>query len=204
MPASAFQGLVLAAATWLASIPATAQGVDDSWIDWDRLTAGEILVESSSTERGTATINLAIAIRADWRSVWDVITACEVSPEYVPHVISCRRIATDSDANAELFRQTVKPAFFLPKFDHVFRLDYSPPERIDVHHVSGPIERLEGSWRLMPRPNGTIALLHSMTVNPAFPVPRFFVRNTLERDLPGVLAEIRRRAESAAQARTAD
>lgn len=204
MTASRRRGLLLAAAACFAAASAAAQEVDQSWIDWDRLAAGDILYETSSSERGTATIHLAIAIRADWRSVWDVITACEVSPEYVPHVISCRRIATDSEANAELFRQTVKPAFFLPKFDHVFRLDYTPPERIDVHHVSGPIERLEGSWRLLPQDDGTIALLHSMTVNPAFPVPRFFVRNTLERDLPTVLAEIRRRAESAAASRSAD
>lgn len=196
MPAR-FRVLLLIAGSALAA-DAAAQPADDSWIDFDRLAEGEILYETVSEERGTATIRLALAIDADWRSVWEVITACEVSPEYVPHVVSCRSIAVDTETDTELFEQTVKPAFFLPRFDHVFRLEYSPPERIDVSHVSGPIERLEGSWRLVPRPDGTIALIHSLTVNPAFPVPRFFVRNTLERDLPDVLTEIRRRAEAAA------
>jgi hypothetical protein len=40
-------------------------------------------------------------------------------------------------------------------------------------------------------------VIQKLTVKPNFPVPRFFVRNTLERDMPPVLAEIRRRAEAA-------
>jgi ribosome-associated toxin RatA of RatAB toxin-antitoxin module len=172
------------AAAAFAAAGAMAQETDTDWIDWERLDAGEILYQSENLERGTAHIDLAIAIDADWESVWEIITACEVSPEYVPHVVECEVVASVPDEGYELFQQTVKPAFFLPKFDHVFRLDYDPPRGIKVHHVSGPIERLEGAWQLLERPNGTIALLHSMTVNPAFPVPRLFVRNTLERDLP--------------------
>jgi len=178
--------------------PGAAKAQDDfGWIDWERLDAGEVLLESIKESRGTVTIELAIAIDADRGSIWEILTACEVSPEYVPHVVACRRIASIADGDAELFEQTVKPAFFLPRFEHVFRLDYDPPERIGVSHVSGPIDRMEGGWRLLERPNGAIALLHTLTLNPGFPVPRFFVRNTLERDLPEVLREIRRRAEAA-------
>jgi hypothetical protein len=169
------------------------------WVDWERLDQGEILYESTNAdERGTATIRLAIEIDADWRAIWELITACEISPEFVPHVVACERIESTADGDSELFKQTVKPAFFLPRFEHVFQLDYFPPERVEVMHISGPIERLEGTWLLIERPQtGTIVLVHRMTVNPAFWVPRFFVRNTLEKDLPGVLTEIRRRAEAA-------
>jgi hypothetical protein len=187
--------------TLFAALAATAgsvaaQQTAEDWIDWERVDAGEVVFESSSVDRGTAQIRLAVGIDADWESIWAIITACEISPEFVPHIVGCRRIASIAGDDAELFEQTVKPAFFLPKFDHVFRLDYYPPERIVVSHVSGPIDRLEGEWRLIERPGGRLALLHSMTVNPGFPVPRFFVRNTLERDLPDVLIEIRDRAEA--------
>jgi ribosome-associated toxin RatA of RatAB toxin-antitoxin module len=183
-----------------ALIPALAQSPSGpDWVDWQRLDNGEILFESrNADERGTATIRVAVAIEADWRVIWELITACEISPEFVPHVVACSRIESTAEGDSELFKQTVKPAFFLPRFEHVFQLDYFPPERVEVSHISGPIERLEGTWRLLERPDGRIALIHEMTVNPAFPVPRFFVRNTLERDLPDVLAEIRRRAEAAA------
>lgn len=196
MAASRIAGLGLAALL-AGSEGAGAQAPDDDWIDWQRLDAGEILHQSASVDRGTATIRLAIRIAADREAIWELITACELSPEFVPHVRACSRIARIADGGAELFRQTVKPAFFLPTFDHVFRLDYFPPDRIEVSHVSGPIDRLEGEWRLLERPDGAIALLHTMTVNPGFPVPRFFVRNTMERDLPDVLDEIRARAETA-------
>ena len=192
-------GIWLGAVLAFAAGPCPAQDDDLAWVDWDRLDDGGIQYQAhNADERGTATIQLAIEIDADWKSIWDLITACEVSPEYVPHVVACSRIESTAEGDSELFKQTVKPAFFLPRFDHVFQLDYFPPDRVEVSHISGPIERLEGTWRLINRPNGSIALIHTMTVNPAFPVPRFFVRNTLERDMPGVLKEIRRRAEAAA------
>lgn len=193
----------LLAALTAASGSVSAQDDRLDWVEWDRLDRGELLYRSSNAdERGTATIRLAVAIDADRESVWELITACEISPEYIPHVVSCSRIESTAEGDSELFMQTVKPAFFLPRFDHVFQLDYFPPDRIELSHISGPIDRLEGSWQLVDRPNGTVALIHMMTVNPAFPVPRFFVRNTLERDLPEVLAEIRRRAEARAREKT--
>lgn len=177
---------------------AAAQVDDLAWIDWDKIASGDLVLKTTNEGHGTVSIDLAIAIHADWKTIWDILTACDVSPEYVPHVVSCERIDTVAGGGAELFLQTVKPAFFLPKFEHVFRLDYFPPDRIDVSHVSGPIDRLEGAWRLIQRPGDTILLVHSMTLKPGFPVPRFFVRNTLEHDLPDVLHEIRKRAEAAA------
>lgn len=189
---AAWIGVFLAAAVGQAA----AQYPD--WLDIEPVDAGEVVVQTYNVGRGTVHIDLAIAIDADWESIWGILTACEISPEYVPNVIGCRRIASDDQCNCELFEQTVKPAFFLRRFDHVFRLEYHAPERIDVSHVSGPIDTLEGGWRIIDRPDRATILIHSLTLNPGFPVPRFFVRNTLTRDLPKVLREVRERAERAA------
>jgi Polyketide cyclase / dehydrase and lipid transport len=178
-----------------------AQTDDLDWIDWKSLDAGEVAVQTSKVDRGTVHIDLAIEIDADWQSVWGLLTACEISPEFVPNVLACRRLASVDDCNCELFEQTVKPAFFLPKFDHVFELEYFPPQRIEVRHVSGPIDRMDGSWTLMQSPDRPLVLIHSMTVKPGFPAPPLFVRNTLKRDLPKVLMEIRDRSERASAAR---
>ena len=174
------------------------------WVDRERLANGEVLFQSVPEDGGGVTIELAVRIDADWESIWQVVTACEISPEYVPHVRSCSAIDPESigepaitDSSVELFQQIVKPAFFLPKFEHVFRLEYFPPERIEVSHISGPLDRMEGLWRLIPAADGSMLVIQKLTVKPNFPVPRFFVRNTLERDMPPVLAEIRRRAEAA-------
>ena len=61
----------------------TAQPDDLAWIDYASLDAGEVVLEATGTARGTVQIDLAIAIDADWESIWDVLTACEISPEYV-------------------------------------------------------------------------------------------------------------------------
>lgn len=175
-----------------------AQEVRLEWIDWERLDEGEVLYQTTPDGRGTVHIKVAVAVDATPGHIWDILQACEVSPEYVPNVRECRLIGTIDDGAAELFEQVVKPAFFLPKFEHVFRLDYFPPDRIDVTHVSGPMDRMDGGWRLIERPARGVALVHEITVKPGFPVPRMFVRNTLEKDLPRVLGEIRDRAEAAA------
>lgn len=197
MPGSV-RGLAVAALAAIGSAQhAAAQDSTLDWVDWRAVEDGEIAMQTQTSE-GTVTIDLAILITADWKAVWDVLTACEISPEYVPNVLDCRQIDTLDGGKSELFRQTVKPAFLIPKFEHVFRLDYYPPERIEVRRVSGPIDVLDGSWRLLPRSDDTLALIYKLRVNPGFPLPRFFVRNTLKRDLPGVLREVRDRAEHAA------
>lgn len=176
---------------------ASAQTDDLAWIDYASLDAGEVVLEATGTSRGTVHIDLAIAIDADWESIWDILTACEISPEYVPKVVACRRVASIQDCDCELFEQSVKPAFFLPRFDHIFKLEYFPPHSIDVSNVSGPLDLMEGSWRLVQRPGKPTILVHSLSLKPSFPVPRLFVRNTLRKDLPKVLLEVRRRAEDA-------
>jgi hypothetical protein len=188
--------LVAIAALALCSAHATAQLTGLEWVDWDSVNAGNVDYQTTRIDKGTTRIDLAIAIDAERQTVWDLLTACEISPEYVPHVIDCGQIDTIADGAAELFLQTVKPAFFLPKFEHVFRLDYFPLDRIEVSHISGPIDRMEGAWRLIDRPGMPMVLVHSLTLKPGFPVPPLFVRNTLKRDLPMVLREIRSRAEN--------
>jgi len=188
--------LAAIAALALCSSHAKAQLAGLDWVDWDSVNAGNVEYRTTRIDKGTTRIDLTIAIDAERQTVWDLLTACEISPEYVPHVIDCSQIDTIADGAAELFLQTVKPAFFLPKFEHVFRLDYFPPDRIEVSHISGPIDRMEGAWRLIDRPGMPMVLVHSLTLKPGFPVPPLFVRNTLKRDLPMVLREIRSRAEN--------
>ena len=171
------------------------QDFDTSWVDWDLVDAGEVAIRTEKLERGGVSIDVAIAVDASRDAIWSILTACEIAPEYVPNVLDCVLIDSINEGRSELFIQTVKPAFFVPKFEHVFRLDYSPPDRIDVHRVSGPIEEMDGAWRLLTH-NDEILLTHSLNVRPGMPIPRLFVRATLKHDLPIVLRAVRDRAEA--------
>jgi hypothetical protein len=177
------------------ALPIQAQPLID-WIDSNALAAGEVAIRTGKGPRNTVTIDVAIVINAQPEVIWDILTACEIAPDYVPNIVACESIDSIDNGASELFIQTVKPAFFIPKFEHVFRLDYFPPQRIEVHRVSGPIAEMDGYWWLLEQENMTVILMHSLTLRPGIPVPRPFVRSTLRRDLPIVLRAVRDRAQS--------
>jgi hypothetical protein len=178
----------------------TAAQPDLDWIDRDAIAAREVQVYVERSERPlTAEVKLAIEVAAPAAAIWDVLRACEIAPEYVPNVVSCKKLEVLEGGRAELFEQTIKPIFFMPTFEHVFRLDYVPYTRIDVSRVGGPIAYMQGSWWLLPQDNGRILLVYELELDPGMPIPRFLVRATLKRDLPKLVAAVRDRAEAAAR-----
>ena len=170
---------------------------DLSWIDRQAVASRMVFYLTERSERPQVVlIKLAIDVAAPPQAIWDVLTACQIAPEYVPNVQSCRKLEVLDNGRADLFVQVIKPAFFIPAFEHVFRLDYTPYARIDVHRVSGPIAHMDGSWWLLPQQDGHTLLVYNLALDPGFPIPRFFVRATLKRDLPKVLSAVRERAEA--------
>jgi ribosome-associated toxin RatA of RatAB toxin-antitoxin module len=171
---------------------------DLDWLDREGLAARDVLVQADRSERPlTVNVQVAAEVDASAKAIWDVLRACDVAPEYVPNVMSCRTLEEVDGGRGELFVQTVKPIFFMPTFEHVFRLDYTPYSRIDVSRVSGPIAHMQGTWWLLPQDNGRILLVYELELDPGMPIPRFMVRATLKRDLPKVVAAVRARAEAA-------
>lgn len=192
-----------APAHWLGAVAlvSAAEAVsqpDLSWIDREAVAAREIIVNADRGDRPlTVVVRIAAEVDAAPTAIWQILTACEIAPEYVPNVVSCKKVEELDGGRADLFVQTIKPIFFLPTFEHVFRLDYTPWSRIDVHRVSGPIEHMEGSWWLLPQNNGRILLVYQVAVDPGLPIPRFLVRATMKRDLPKIMMAVRERAEAA-------
>jgi ribosome-associated toxin RatA of RatAB toxin-antitoxin module len=185
-----------------AAAPTSAQITepDLTWSNGAALEAGEVELHMNKEGRITE-VTATILVDAPPQDIWDVLVACEIAPEYVPNVVACRSIELVDDGAGELFIQTIKPAFFIPSFEHVFRMDYQPFQRIDINRVSGPIKLLESVWWLKPRGDGRVSLIYTLRLDPGIPIPRMFVRTTLRRDLPRVLLAVRERAEAAAQAR---
>ena len=190
-------GLVIA--LWIAASSAgfaqeQAESPDLHWIDRALVDAGEIVLQTGKDD-DAVTIDVALRIRAPKEAIRSVLRACEVAPEYTTNIVACRRIDSINDGQSELFVQTVKPAFFVPRFELVFRLDYFP-SRLEVHRVSGPIAELDGTWWLIDEADGAVLLVHSLRLRPGLPVPKFLVRSSLRRDLPAILAVVRMRAEA--------
>jgi hypothetical protein len=173
-----------------------ADAPDLGWMDRALVDAGEIVLQTGKDD-DALTVDVALRVRAPKETIRSVLRACEVAPEYTPNVVACRRVDSLDEGNSELFVQTVKPAFFVPRFEHVFRLDYFPA-RIEVHRVSGPIAELDGTWWFIDEADGAVLLVYSLRLRLGLPVPKFFVRSTLRRDLPAILGAIRMRSEALA------
>ncbi len=188
-------------AGWVAVIshlsgPLLAQDLDLSWIAHERLKTGEILVEFGDDRRFRGHIRAAVLIDAPAERIWEILEDCESAPEYIPSVLSCELRETLKEQNSQIFRQRVKVAWFLPTFEHEFRLDYKPYSRIDVNRVSGPLGVLEGAWWLVPGAGRSTILTYFLNFDPGLPIPRFVVGRLLLRDVPVVLAAVRDRAEA--------
>ena len=189
-----------ALAGWIAAISAlpvslSAQDTDLDWTVQEELQAGRIIVNFGDDQRYRGHIRAAVLIDATAEYVWAILKDCENAPEYVPNVLSCELIETLEQENAQIFRQRVKPRWYLPSFYHEFRADYQPYTRIDVSRVSGPLSKLEGTWRLLPRTGGGIILMYFLDFEPGLPISRLIVGRILGHDLPVILAAVRYRAE---------
>lgn len=195
MTGSAFAGWVAVIAQW--SGPLLAQDLDLSWIDHERLKTGEILAEFGDDRRFRGHIRAAVLIDAPAERIWEILEDCESAPEYVPNVLSCELRETSKEQNSQVFRQRVKVAWFLPSFEHEFRLVYKPYTRIDVNRVSGPLSVLDGAWWLVPGPGRGTILTYYLDFDPGLPIPNFVVGRMLMRDVPVVLTAVRDRAEAA-------
>jgi hypothetical protein len=187
--------IVVLGALLAGPLRATAIEPDLSWLDRATLDRGEVQVLAEATEHGVVHMRFAVKVTAPLTRLWDVLKDCPASAEYTPNIVSCRSLESLDDGHAELFTQTIKIAFFLPSFEHIFRLDYDPYSHIGVHRVSGPIDVLDGDWWLVPQADGTILLLNELALDIGLPVPRFIVRATMRREVPKMLLGIRDRSE---------
>ncbi len=153
-------------------------------------------MDFADSRRFTGSVRAAVRIEAAVDDIWLILKDCESAPEYVPNVQECELLETLEEGMAQVFRQRAKLTWFLPSFEHDFRLDYTPPERIDVNRVSGPFDVLDGTWWLLPGEEMSVTLVYSLNFEPGMPIPRFVVGRILRRDVPVILAAIRDRAEA--------
>ena len=175
---------------------AAAPEPDLSWIDHAVLNRGEVQTLAEHTDHGVVHMRFAVKVSAPLTRLWDVLKDCPGSAQYTPNIVSCRSLGILDDGRAERFTQTIKIAFFLPTFDHVFRLNYDPYSHIGVHRETGPIDVLDGNWWLVPQPDGAIVLVNELAIDIGLPVPRFIVRATMRREVPKMLLGIRDRSQA--------
>ncbi len=178
----------------------TAQPPDIGWIDEGSLQRREILIDFGDEQRFRGRIRAAALVEAPAEKIWAILSDCESAPEYFDDVQSCELVETLDGGEAQIFRQRAKLRWFLPTFEHEFRLDYEPFDRIRITRVSGPFEQLDGIWWLVPDAPERTRLVYRLDVEPGPLIPKFVLSGPLRRDVLNAVRAVRERAEMSSRA----
>lgn len=175
---------------------ASAQLPELDWIDENLLQDREILIDFGDDRRFRGRIRAATLVDARPETVWTILSDCESAPAYLDSVQSCELVETLDGGRAQVFRQRAKLRWFMPGFEHEFRLDYEPYERIRVTRVSGPFEQLDGVWWLLPESPNRTRLVYRLDIEPGPLIPKFMLSRPLRRDVLNAMRAVRERSEA--------
>jgi hypothetical protein len=211
--------VVKIAAQWVAAIlglglayPGAAARAADfelSEAEMRRVENDEIVIRASldaSARRGT--VRAALFVDAPPAVVFEAMTRCADAIKYVPHLRVCRFRERAPDSSWALVEQEIDFGWYAPRIRYVFRADLVTDQSITFRQVSGDFKANEGRWELEPAANGERTLLrYRVYIDPPGYVPNWLARSTFKKELPQMLADLRRLCEaeqvSRAQVRTA-
>ncbi len=193
-------GLVLL--LMLESAPSQPPELD--WIDEESIQHGEILFDFGDDRRFRGRIRAATLVDARPETIWAILSDCESAPEYLDSVQSCELVETLNGGHTQVFRQRAKLRWFMPSFEHEFRLDYEPYTRIRVTRVSGPFERLDGVWWLVQESPERTRIIYRLDIEPGPLIPRFMLSRPLRRDVLNAMRAVRELSETRIRAGVAN
>jgi ribosome-associated toxin RatA of RatAB toxin-antitoxin module len=181
--------LVVGAGAWAADFELTEQ-------EAGRLAGGEVVIRASldaSQRRGT--VRAAMLIEAPPELVFQAMTQCADALEYVPHLRSCRVRSQSADGSERLVEHEVDFGWYAPRLRYVFRADLVPGRSIHFRQVRGDFKVNEGLWEFEPAGSGTL-VRYRVQIDPPGYVPNWLARSTFKRELPRMLAALRRHCEA--------
>ena len=163
-----------------------------------RLEKDEIVIRAtldSSARRGT--VRAAMLIDAEPAVVFQSMVHCADAVRYVPHLRLCRVREHAADASWAMVEQEIDFGWYAPRLRYIFRADFVTDRSIVFHQVSGDFKANEGIWEFEPAEDGTRTLLrYRVYIDPPGYVPNWLARSTFKRELPQMLADLRRYCEA--------
>lgn len=151
-----------------------------------------MVARESRGDSSGGSAHMQILVQAPPQAIWEVIVSCELAFRFVAGLQRCE--VRDDGGDRALVRQVLDQGWLMPTFDFVFESLRQPWKRIDFRLVEGNLAALEGSWRFVETPHGTL-VDYEIHLRPQAPVPRFLVRRNLNRTLPDQLTCVRGLAE---------
>jgi uncharacterized membrane protein len=163
-----------------------------------RVKKGEVVIRANlDTGARRGTVRAAMLINAPPAVVFESMTNCAGAVRYVPHLRLCRVREHDPNSTWALVEQEIDFGWYAPKLRYVFRADFVNGQSIAFHQVSGDFKANEGIWEYEPAEGGQRTLLrYRVYIDPPGYVPNWLARSTFKRELPQMLADLRRYCEA--------
>lgn len=167
-------------------------------VETTRVEKDEIVIRASldsNARRGT--VRAALLIDAPPAVVFEMMTRCADAMKFVPHLRQCRVREHAPDKSWELVEQEIDFGWYSPRIRYVLRADLVADQSIAFRQVSGDFKANHGIWELEPADSGMRTLLrYRVYIDPPGYVPTWLARSTFKRELPQMLAELRRHCEA--------
>ncbi|HEV7606309.1 MAG TPA: SRPBCC family protein [Steroidobacteraceae bacterium] len=167
-------------------------------VESQRIGKHEIVIRASldaGQRRGT--VRAAMLIDAPPAVVFQMMTSCADAMQYVPHLRLCRVRDRAADLSWELVEHEIDFGWYAPRVQYVFRADIVTDRSITFHQVSGDFKANQGVWEFEPAASGQHTLLrYRVYMDPPGYVPNWLARSTFKRELPKMLADLRRHCEA--------
>jgi uncharacterized membrane protein len=163
-----------------------------------KVDAREIVIRASlDSGQRRGTVRAAVKIYAPPAVVFQVMESCADAVQYVPHLRVCRVRDRARDGSSQLVEQEIDFGWYAPRLKWVFRADFIKDQSITFHQVTGDFKANSGLWEFESINEGAGTLLrYRATIDPPGYVPNWLARSTFKRELPQMLADLRRRCEA--------
>lgn len=180
--------LVLILITGMRLSEAASPGLADDEIA--RLKRGEILLQTIQDEKPGGAARVTALFHTSAQAVWDVIGYCRNAFVYLRGLKSCEMLEGDQFQMTKRHRQ--RSNWYTPTLDFTFEASRDAGGYGEAHLVGGDLKVLEGQWKLVPQEDeNSLIVTHEIRVQPKIPVPKWLIRRSLRKDLPGMMACIR-------------
>lgn len=162
-----------------------------------KLLQGKAHVEVSFGENGFIHAEGGIFVESSPETVWKILTDYDNLAHTIPKVAESRLV--EKRGNEKIIDQTGRSSilFFEASAHIVLRVRERFPESLDFEQIEGDFRAYHGTWRFEPEAEGRgVFVLWRAYLKTGFFVPPFLVGFIQHQDLPTVLREIKRLAET--------
>ena len=160
----------------------------------------DISVVATAQDAGVQ-ITAHAVVRAPIELIWQTLTDYDHLAEFVPGITSSRVVSRQGPELVVEQKGSAHLWFFSYPIEVKVAAAERPYRSIDVHLLQGNLKRLDGSYRIEPKPDGTTELAWNGLIEPDSPLPGFIrnpmLRRSISEQFAGMVREIERRAAPA-------